>query len=223
MNRLLLLLATITLAGCVRPGDHPISPNCIWDEQDNRSLQLTRISDRRHLRSDAETAEDMAIRWADVHFHLLPEWNQKCSECMEKLFQGIAAHHGVDVALVRQYSRERDPVVDTAVIVSFGILYLLVVYIVAGRLRRRFPSGDDNASFWIMSLVMAAGVSLVAVVAGILGSIVIEGIRLNSGHLSFRMNRIPFRHHWLILLVCGFVIFGLVALMRFRDKLRMSR
>ncbi len=223
MTRLLLLLATITLAGCVRPVDHPISPNCIWTEQDHRSLQLTRISDRRHLRSDAETAEDMAIRWADVHFHLLPEWNQRCSECMQTLFQGIAEHHGVDVAVVRQYSRDRDPVLDAAVMVSFGILYVVVVYIFAGRLRRRFLTGDDNASFWIMTLVMAAGVSLVAVMVGSLGSIVIEEFRLGSGHLSFRMNRIPFRHHWVILFVCGFVIFWLVTLTRSRDKFRTLR
>jgi hypothetical protein len=52
MNRLLVLVATITLAGCARPGDYPISSNCIWEEKDSRSLNLTKISDRRHLRFD---------------------------------------------------------------------------------------------------------------------------------------------------------------------------
>ena|SRR6185503_7885495 len=89
MNRLLLLIATITLAGCARPGDHPISSNCVWTEPDIHPLQLTRISDRRHLRFDAVTAEDMAIRWSDIHFGLRPEWDQKCYECMQTLFQGI--------------------------------------------------------------------------------------------------------------------------------------
>jgi hypothetical protein len=36
---------------------------------------------------------------------------------------------------------------------------------------------------------------------GILGSIVIEGVLLNSGHLSYRMNRILFRQHWAMLSV----------------------
>ena len=216
MNRLLLVIATITLAGCTRPGDHPISSNCIWSEQDTHSLVLTNISDRRHLRFDAVTAEDMAIRWADMHFSLRPEWGQKQNECMQTLFQGIAKQHGVDVAVVRQYSADRDLVADAAVIFSFGVLYVCVAYIFIGRIRRRFPF--DDSSFWIMTLTMAAGVSLVAVMVGNLGSIVIETFLLNTAHLSYRMNRIPFRQHWAMLFVAGLVVFGLVALMRSRHQ-----
>jgi hypothetical protein len=40
---------------------------------------------------------------------------------------------------------------------------------------------------------------------------VFETFRLNSVHLSYRMNRIPFRQHWAVLFVCCFVVFGLVA------------
>src|SRR5262245_6918210 len=98
MKRLLLLIVIITLTGCVRPGDHPISSNCMWSEDDGRSLDLTRISDRRHLRFDAVTAEDMAIRWADKNFGHLPEWDRRCRQCMETLFEGVAKQHGVDVA-----------------------------------------------------------------------------------------------------------------------------
>jgi len=215
MKRLLLLIATITLIGCARPGDHPVSQDCVWSEQDSHS------SDRRHLRFDAVTAEDMSIRWADMHFGLRPEWNQKQAECMQTLFQGIAEHHGIDVATVQQYSLDRDPIVDGVVIFSFGVLYLFVAYIFAGRIRRRFH--DDDTGFWIMTLTMAAGVSLVAVMVGMLGSIVIEEYRLNTVHLSYRMNRIPFRQHWAMLFACGFVVFGLVALLRSRIKFRKAR
>ena len=206
MHRLLHLIATISLFGCARPGDHPISSNCVWSEQDNYS------SDRRHLRFDAVTAEDMSIRWADMHFGHRPEWDQKRSECMQTLVQGIATHHGVDVATVQQYSAERDPIVDAAVILGFGVLYVFVAYIFTGRIRRRFH--DDNTGFWIMTLTMAVGVSLSAVMVGMLGSIVVETFRLNSVHLSYRMNRIPFRQHWAMLFACSFVAFGLVALLR---------
>jgi hypothetical protein len=65
-----------------------------------------------------------------------------------------------------------------------------------------------------MTLTMAAGISLVAVMIGILGSIVVEEVQLNSGHLSYRMNRIPFRQYWAILFGCGFAVFLLVAWLR---------
>jgi len=214
MKRLLLLIATIILAGCARPVDHPVSSNCVWTEPESHSLDLTKLSDRRHLHFDAVTAEDMAIRWADTHFGLRPEWDQRQAECMQTLFEGVAKNHSVDVAIVRQYSRSRDLMVDAPVIFSFGILYLFVAYIFTGRIIRRF-SGDDSG-FWIMTLTMAVGVSLVAVMIGMLGSIVVEELVVGSGHLSYRMNRIPFRQHWAILFACGFVMFGLVALLRSR-------
>ena len=216
MNRLLLIIATITLVGCTRPGDHPVSSNCVWSEPASHSLELTKVSDRRHLRFDAITAEDMAIRWADMHFRNTPKYEQKRDECMETLFQGIAKYHAVDVATVRQYSMDRDPFVDATVIFSFGILYIFVAYIFTGPIIRRFH--DDNSGFWVMTLTMAAGVSLVGVMVGYLENILIETLLLNSGHLSYRLNRIPFRQHWATLVVCGFIVFGLVALLRSRVK-----
>jgi hypothetical protein len=220
MKRLLVLVVSITLAGCARPGDHPISSNCVWSEEDTRSLDLTKTSDRRHLRFDAATAEDVAIRWADKYFGHLPEYDQRCGECMETLFHGVAKQHGVDVPIVRQYSEDRDVVVDAAIILSFGVLYAMVAYSFAGRIRRRFPPGEPG--FWVMTLTMAIGVSLVGVMVGSLWSIVIETFRLNSAHLSYRMNRIPFRQHWAVLWFCGFIVFGLAVLMRSRVSLRMK-
>ena len=220
MKRLLLLVVTITLAGCARPGDHPISSNCVWSEADSHSLDLTKTFDRRHLRFDAATAEDMAIRWADKYFGHLPEYDQRCDQCMATLFHGVAKQHGVDVAIVRQYSMDRDAIVDAATILSFGCLYAVVAYIVAGRIRRRFPPGEQG--FWVMTLTLAVGVSVIAFAVGNLWSILIETFRLNSVHLSYRMNRIPWRQHWALVFFCGFVVFMLAALMRSRVNFRVS-
>ena len=216
MKRLLLLVVLATLTGCTRPGDHPISSNCTWSEADSRSLDLTNDSDRRHLRFDAVTAEDMAIRWADKHFGHRPEYDERCAVCMETLFQGLAEQHGVSVSVVRQYSRERDVVVDAAVILSFSVLFVDVAYVAAGRIRRRFPPGEPG--FWVMTIAMAIGISLVALLVGMLSSIVIETVRLNSAHLSYRMNHIPWRRYWAMFFVCGFLIFGLVTLVRSRGR-----
>lgn len=212
----LLLACLISLMVQTRPGDHPISSNCTWVEDNSRPLNLENRADRTHLRDDAVTAEDVAIRWADSHFHLLPEWDARQNECMESLFDGVAKHHGLDVALVRQYRLERDVVLDSATILGLGVLYTFVAYVIAGRIRRRFPL--DEPGFWVMTITMAIGISLAGVMIGSLWSIVIEEVRFNSGHLSFRMNRIPFREHWVVLFICGFAIFVLASLVRSRFK-----
>lgn len=214
MKPVLLILLAITLTGCDRPGDHPISENCVWHEEDNRSLNLATMADRRHLRYDAMTAEDLAIRWADRHAHLRPEYEQRRDECMSVLFSGVAQQHGVGIDTVRQLSRERDLLVDSPVVLSLAALYAFVAYVFAGRIRRRF--GRDEPGFWVMTVAMAVGISLVGVMAGGLFSIVIEELRFNSGHLSYRMNRIPFRQHWVIVFVCGLIVFALATLVQFR-------
>lgn len=206
MTRLLLVVIIITtFNGCARPGDHPVNADCEWIESDRRTLDLATSADQSHLRFDAATAEDMAIRWADQRFAHRSEWDQRCQECMETLFMGLAQTHGIDVATVRQYSRQRDIVVDAAVIFGFALIYAAVAHRLAGRIRRRFPPGEPG--FWVMALTMAAGVSLVGVLTGILGSIVVEEYRLNTAHLSFRMSRIPFRECWVILFAAGVIIF----------------
>lgn len=212
-RRLLLLIIITTFSGCARPGDHPISPNCEWIESDTRTLNLETSADRRHLRFDAVTAEDMAIRWADQRFAHRPEYDERCRECMETLFMGLAKTHGVDVATVRHYSRERDGVVDATVILGFAFIYAVVAYRFAGRIQQRFPPGEPG--FWVMALTMAAGVSLIGVLSAIFGSIIVETLRLNSVHLSYRMSRIPFREHWVILFVGGVIIFIFAASLRY--------
>jgi hypothetical protein len=185
-------------------------------EDNNRPLNLEDRADRSHLRDDAVTAEDVAIRWADQHFHLLPEWTPRQNECMEALFAGVAKHHGVDVALVREYSVKRDTVLDAAVVLSFGALYAVVAFIFADRIRRRFPTGEPG--YWVMALPMAIGISLAGVMIGIFWSIVIDEVRLGSGHISYRMDRILFRQHWVMLFACGVAIFLLASLVRSRFK-----
>jgi len=218
MTRLLLLvIALTTFNGCARPGDHPISPNCEWIESDQRALNLATLADRRHLRFDAVTAEDMAIRWADQRYAHRPEWDQQCQKCMESLFTGVAKTHGVDVAVVRNYSRERDVVIDAAVILGFTLIYAVVAYFLAGRIRQRFPAGEPG--FWVMAVTMAGGVSLVGVLIGIFVSIIVETYRLNSVHLSYRMFRIPFREYWAVFFLGGVVIFILASLSRYYTPL----
>ena len=214
MKQVFLLALTIASIGCARAGDHPISPDCKWAETDNRALDLQSLADRRHLRLDAETAEDVAIRWADRNFHLRPEWTPKCEACMASLLSGVARQHGMDVAPVEEYRLRRDFPVDLVVIFSFGLVYLAAAYLVSGWIRRRFPQGEPG--FWVMTAAMALGVGVAGVLAGNLWSIVIEGVRLNSAHISYRMDRIPARQYWVQFYAVSIVVFTLAALARSR-------
>jgi hypothetical protein len=214
MKVLILLGVTITFAGCARPGDHPISANCTWIEDDRRLLNLESGADRRHLRFDAITAEDVSIRWADKYYSHQPQYDRRQYECMNAIFNGVAAQHGVDVAIVRQYRSHRDILGDAAVTLSFALIYAAAAYYIAGRIRRRFPPGEPG--FWIMAVTMSFCIALVGLAAGNVWSIIIEGCRLNSGHLSYRMNFIPLRQHWATAFVCGLVVFILAAVIRYR-------
>ena len=215
MKLLAVLILTLVLGTCVRPGDHPVSANCSWTEEDHRTLNLQNSVDRHHLRDDAVTAEDLAIRWADQRFPHRPEYETRRDECMESLFNGVARQHDVDVALVHQYSKERDVLADSAAILSFALIFVAASYYLVSRIRRRFDV-DEPVNFWIMTAVMSFGASVVGLLVGILWSIVFETYRLNSVHLSYRMNRIPSRQYWLVFLLCGVLVFWLIALLRSR-------
>src|SRR5215813_5746414 len=174
MTRLLVFaLLTLTLTACARPGDHVVTADCAWIEQDNRSLDLNKFADRRHLWYDAVTAEDVSIRWADQHFYLSPEYDRQQDECMEKYFQGIAALHTIDAATVRQYSSSRDTVFDLLVILSFGLFYTFAAYYVAGLIRRRFS--PEESGYWLLAIAIGVGVAATGVALGSLWAIVMEG------------------------------------------------
>jgi hypothetical protein len=217
MKLIFLFALMVALAGCTRPADHPINANCQWLEEDNRPLNLQITADRHHLRQDVETAEDVGIRWADKNFHLRPEYEGQREQCIASLFSGVAHQHSVELATVAEYRTHRDTLVDSLVLLSFGALYAGAAYLLAGRMRRRFPEGE--AAFWVMIVAIAFGAGLVGGMAGGLWSIVIEEFRLGSGHLSYRMNRIPARQWWLQLYACCVVIFALAALVRSRFRL----
>ena len=215
MTRLLIFAAlTLTLTACTRPGDYPVTHDCAWIEHDNRSLDLNKFADRRHLWYDAVSAEDVSIRWADAYFYLSPQYDRQQDQCMEKYFQGIAALHHVDAATVRQYSTNRDIGFDLVVILTFGLFYSFAAYYLAGLIRRRFSPGESG--YWLLAIAIGVGIAATGVALGSLWSIVLEGVRLHSGHLSYRMFRLPFRRHWAILFVGGFIVFVLVTLIRSR-------
>src|SRR5207245_10143845 len=58
------VLAALALGGCV--GSKRQSRRCEWPTETPRRLDLAQSADRAHLRRDAESAETIAIHYADV-------------------------------------------------------------------------------------------------------------------------------------------------------------
>ena len=163
------LVLTVTFYGCTRPGDHPFNPNCEWQEQDTPSLDLTNRRDQRHLRHDALTAEDLAIRFATKnagpksgHFAGWPEYWRQMDECMDRLFVGLSKYHGIDRRLAGSYRFRRNALADAAVLFAFFAFYALAAYSAAGVILRRFSS--DGVATTLIAVVC------VAIVCGVAGS-----------------------------------------------------
>jgi hypothetical protein len=91
--------------------------------------------------------------------------------------------------------------VDVFVMLSFGALYAGLAYLISRRL-------NSKAMTLYVSVVLGA----LAVILGEAWAILIESLRLWTGHLSYRMDRIPWRHHRLALFAAAVVLFWVVAI-----------
>jgi hypothetical protein len=134
-------------------------------------------------------------------------------ECMDRLFVGLSRYHGLDSALADSYRLQRNAFADATILLAFSSLYALAAYFAAGVVLRRF-SPDGVAA----TLVAVVCVALVCGVAGAMAydlwSGVIEGVRLGSGHLSYRGERIPWSQSTAPLFV-GVALFLVTALIRY--------
>ena len=214
------VLATLMLTACA--GDERQSRVCEWAPETYRRLDLTRSADRTHLRRDAESAETMAIHYADVSPARRTgknEYAHALDECMESLFGAVARNHGLAVERVRASTTIRNGRFDAMVLVSFGLIYAMVTYALAGRIARHVGTED-----WRVAALAVIGVSLgtaaVAMMVFDMWAGTAENLRLGSWHLSYRADRLPWRHHGVLLFSGGVGLFWLTSLLRYRRSLR---
>jgi hypothetical protein len=101
------------------------------------------------------------------------------------------------------------------VVLVFAALYVVVAHHVAGRLFRGALAD---------SLVLAAGVAIVTsmalaavgVLAGDVWSMLIESIRVGNGHMSYRVERVPWRNHRWPIFVTAATVFLVVTATRWK-------
>lgn len=224
-----LLLLSLCLTGCVRREGR--NSDCAWPaEPDARALNPSQSDDARHLRADLEFAEDLAVRYMDAHhgprsenFQSHKTADQALNGCLTDLAAQIGQSHHVPPRELKQLFGQRILVADVAMNLPFFLLYCLLAAMVAGSLFRRHPPADG----WTAPLVM---VSLCSLAFGTLGTLVgeqcstlAENLRVGTGHLSYRLDRLPWARHRVAFLVLCVVLFWLAALARYGMSRRSFR
>ncbi len=229
MNARLLPLSILALGGVIGCTRHIQSnSNCEWPQEiATGALNLSEPSQRHHLSDDAEFAEDLAIRFADArrgprsgHFEGMAEYVRTRDHCMTALFKVIGSSHGVTEEQVRRSLGRRRTSIDLAVIVSFVLLFGLGASLATRRIVRQYPAEDGWFEPVVITALAAIAGGVFAVLAGEEWSLLLEGLRVGSGHLSHRVECIPWTHHRLGLFVGGVILFGLLRSSRGKGKLR---
>jgi hypothetical protein len=177
-------------------------------------LVLAGCPQHRSLPYDAEVAEDLAIRYADAqrgphsgHFESMAHYGQVRDQRIAEMFKTVASRHGVTEEQVRESLTHRPLGVDLVVILSFAVFYAWVADIIV---RRRSM---------IMTAYISIVLSAVAVLFGESWAGFIESVRLGTGHLSYRADRIPWGHHRVMIWIAAALLCWLVAIVRNRRTL----
>jgi len=229
MTRLLclFLVALACTAGCARAAQP--NSNCEWPTENTGSLDLSQSRQARHLTADAERAEDLAVRYADVrraphsgHVESWAEYGRTRDQCMAVLFKIIGNSHGVSEEQIRLALTHRRADLDLAVVLSFIVLYVWATSVIVRRISRHYRGHQESSDWLIMTVYTSVIASAVGVFLGEQWSGIMEDVRVGNGHLSYRAERIPWVHHRLEIFIGGVVLFLFLAALA-RRKMSASR
>ena len=87
-----------------------------------------------------------------------------------------------------------------------------------GRLARRFRADERNVAV-LAAIGLSFSSALVAMMVFPIWTETAESFRLGSWHLSYRAERLPWRHHGVPLFIGCVGVFLLISLVRFRRSL----
>jgi hypothetical protein len=208
---LILMLFLLGASGCVRRDG--INSDCRWPgETSNQPVSARRLS------ADAELAEDLAIRYADTHFGLRTPnpseaYDSERDRCMERLFAEIGKQHGVPVGQVSASLGQNRAYIDTAEVLPFALLYILIAVVAARMIWRRYAPAENG---WSPGIVMSLFVSLaLAMASTMLGEVwnwFVESHRIGNNHMSYRADRLFWARHRFELFFAACMIFWLAAM-----------
>jgi hypothetical protein len=206
-----LLVLGACSAGCV--ARERLNSDCEWN--DLVSPRITQhAAGQRHLIEDVTVAEEIAIRYADVrkgrrsgHFEGSTAYVAARQACMATLIAKIAVDHHVSEPHVRDQIGRRESAVDAAIGLTFAAIYTFI----AGWIVGAFQLGKWTPMSLAAVLMASAAISAAGILSGELWSGLAETIRLGTTHMSYRAERLPWRHHRAELFLAGTLIFWLLA------------
>ena len=216
-------LVILAFTGCVRREGR--NWDCIWPEVNAKPLDPSRGADARHLREDVELAEDLAVRYMDAQrrsqstqFRPGGPPGEVMNTCRNSLLKQISTSHNVSPREVVQFFGRRSLAIDLTVILLFFLLYALAAMLMAGWLLRRYPPEESMTAALVMSLLCSLAFGVGGLLLGDQWSTMAESIRVGSGHLSYRVDRLPWVQHRIDFFVLCVAVFWSAAVVRFRVR-----
>lgn len=215
----------ITCPGCI--DRTRVNSACEWSGDTRFEIDPRTPAHQRHLVSDAQLAEELAIRHADSEFNRLYGYEahgglidggRVRNECMARLVRRIETDHSVTAEQVQRARGQRNGPFDFAVALLFLPLYSVGAVTLCRRLRRRF-SAHSRAVCVVATVLGSIGASAAGLQVGQLWLGAWEAIRVGNGHLStFRAaTRTQWSHqHVGVLFLAGLLVFWVIAALSFR-------
>jgi|SRR5579872_6012172 len=138
--------------------------------------------------------------------------------CLGALVEQIGKSHNVPASEVRKFVGRRSFVVDASVNLPFLVLYGLVAGAFAGKLLRRYPPEDGLIATFVVVILSSLVFGIGGMMIGEVWAGTVESIRIGTGHLSYRVNHVPWvRHEFGFFVVCV-VLFWCTVIARYRMR-----
>lgn len=210
------ILAVLLVTGaCVRRDGR--NADCRWPAESPPAA-----ANAWHLASDAELAEDLAIRYADTHHGLRTPgyvsgeaYVAARDRCLGTLLGTAARAHGTPAEQIGRALGGNRAAIDTAVNLPFLLIAGLLACLAARWIWRRYPLREGWMPGVVMTLFLALSFAFAGVMLGEMWSWLVEGWRLDNGHMSYRAIRLPWARYrtelWTGMLVMFLAISALVA------------
>jgi len=204
-SRVVVAFLILASSGCMRRDGQ--NSDCNWP-----GVAPSQTSTPRQVSADAEFAEDMAIRYGDVHFGNDPGRADAIRRCQAKLYQEIAKTHKVSVAEVEQSVGRNREHIDAATLLGYLALAWAIAFLVSRLIWQKYPPGEHG---WMAGVVMCSFLGILfAFGSTILGEMlawVVAGYRIGNDPLSNRAFRFWWVFHRREMFALLLVAFGIAA------------